>query len=68
MRMRMAEKGVYLFSSGPANCTAACQECDQLFGEYKQVCDEVTDEIISERITKRAAEEALLRNRQPFVR
>ena len=68
MRMRMAEKGVYLFPSGPANCTAACQECDQLFGEYKQVCDEVTDEIISERITKRAAEEALLRNRQPFVR
>ena len=67
-RMRMADKGVHIFPSGPANCTAALQECDQLFGEYKQVCDEVTDEIISERITRRAREEALLRDRKPFVR
>ena len=47
-RMRMAEKGVYLFPSGPANCTAACQECDQDFAEYKQAGNEVTDDIISE--------------------
>ena len=26
MRMRMADKGLYLFPSGPQNCTAATQE------------------------------------------
>ena len=68
MRMRLAEKGIYLFPSGPQNCTAACQEPDQIFGLYKQICDEVTDEIISERITKRATEEAALRERRSFPR
>ena len=60
--MRMAERGVYLFPSGPANCTAATQECDQAFGEYKAVCDEVTDEILSERIKQRADEESAVRD------
>eukprot|EP00964_Phaeocystis_antarctica_P001501 scaffold805_cov33-Phaeocystis_antarctica.AAC.1 len=58
----MAERGVYLFPSGPANCTAATQECDQAFGEYKAVCDEVTDEILSERIKQRADEESAVRD------
>ena len=66
-RMRMAERGVNLFPSGPANCTAATQECDQAFGEYKSVCDEVTDEIVSERIKQRADEESAVRDGKTFT-
>jgi len=66
-RMRMAERGVNLFPSGPANCTAATQECDQTFGEYKSVCDEVTDEIVSERIKQRADEESAVRDGKTFT-
>ena len=66
-RMRMAERGVNLFPSGPANCTAATQECDQAFGEYKSVCDEVTDEIVSERIKQRADEESAVRDGETFT-
>ena len=66
--MRMADKGVYLFPSGPTNCTAACQECDQDFAEYKQAGDEVTDDIISERISEQAAQETALRDRRTFTR
>ena len=63
----MAERGVNLFPSGPANYTAATQECDQAFGEYKQICDEVTDEIVSERIKQRADEESAVRDGKTFT-
>ena len=66
-RMRMAGRGVFLFPSGPANCTAALQECDQAFGLYKSVCDEVTDEIVSERIKQRADEESAVRDGKTFT-
>eukprot|EP00966_Prymnesium_polylepis_P272054 6285679-Prymnesium_polylepis.1 len=62
MRMRLAEKGIFLFPSGPQNCTAATQEPDQLFGAYKTKCDDVTDTIVAERINARAAAEAKPRN------
>jgi len=64
MRMRMAEKGIFLFPSGPQNCTAATQEPDQLFGKYKEMCDAITDEIVSERIAERAAVETQIRNKK----
>eukprot|EP00966_Prymnesium_polylepis_P263726 6092623-Prymnesium_polylepis.1 len=58
-RMRMLEKG---------NCTAACQEPDQLFGPYKEKGDDVTDVIVSERIAARAREEESLRTTKSFTR
>ena len=89
MRMRMADKGLYLFPSGPQNCTAATQEStspphptppipshpipshpipshpaqepDAIFGTYKKCCDDVTDDIVAERINARAAAETALR-------
>ena len=65
MRMRMSEKGIHLFPSGPQNCTAACQEPDAVFGPYKSKCDDVTDEIFAERIEARAAAETALRKGDP---
>ena len=64
----MADKGLYLFPSGPQNCTSACQEPDQLFREYKEKGDEETDLIVSERINQRASEESSLRNHGYFTR
>ena len=67
MRMRFAEKGLYLFPSGPQNCTSATQEPDQLFREYKEKGDEETDLIVSERVNQRAAEESSLRKHGYFL-
>ena len=61
MRMRCAERGLFLFPSGPQNCTSACQECDDRFGDYKAKGDDVTDDIVSERIKARSDQEETLR-------
>ena len=65
MRMRAADKGIILFPSGPQNCTAACQEPDQMFDVYKALGNDITDEIVTERIGARAAAEAALRKGNP---
>ena len=56
MRMRAAERGLFLFPSCVQHGTSTGQEPDQLFAAFKAKVNAVADEIVAERIALRAAE------------
>ena len=54
-RKRAAVRGLYTFP-GLQNATSVNQEINDLYGTFQQTCDDVTDDIVSERVAKRARE------------
>ena len=55
-RKRAAARGLFTFP-GLQNATSVNQEMDDLYGTFQQTCDDVNNDIVAERVAKRAHED-----------